>query len=116
MWHALQLPHRKSILTLHHGPEETSCFAQEGRAQEEGSQAQVAQAPQQQEGCRAQAQEEEELQEGLGGVCTPSWWPFVVLPGEVGTYVAGLMSSFLHVRLVSVFCEELPQEIQVGVA
>ena len=62
--------HAERYFTHHHGPEETSCFAQEGCPQEEGGEAQVAQAPQQQEGCCAQAQEEEELQEGLGDVST----------------------------------------------
>ena len=40
-----------------------------------------------------------------------SCYPFMLEP-----FVDGLIAVFLHVRSVSVFCEELPQEIQVGVA
>ena len=83
LWQAVSLPTRDSTCCLfdttpsqnikntlyRHGTQKT-CFAQEGCPQEEGGEAQVAQAPQQQEGCCAQAQEEEELQEGLGDVST----------------------------------------------
>ena len=93
-------PTQKGIFILHHGPEETSCFAQEGCPQEEVGEAQVAQAPQQQEGCRAQAQEEE-LQEGLSDLCTASlsrwcWFPMEleVLPGYRSDGSVVFMLSF----------------------